>query len=225
MEKSRPPVYSPELTTLLTSQFSRNKPLKPKRLDSPPKLPARADPTSEEARLVGPLSKRREVNIRWRYYTEEWKKILPPLQVQVRDKAADTTAVNPGDVQRAGIRPIGLQGAGVQEELHDLATQGQGRPLPRREQRSRFQEAISPQFKAPRRFVRRRFQDLLGQIPVLTYTHSVDSEGNKTGRYTVSSAGTRTVSSRGQRSLQPIPVITDSSLLAWLPKEVPKAKV
>src|SRR5204863_39349 len=57
VEKSRPPVYSPEVVTLLTSPFSRTtKALKPQDLSFPPTLPQRANPTSDMAKLLGPFS-------------------------------------------------------------------------------------------------------------------------------------------------------------------------
>ncbi|KAJ7293404.1 hypothetical protein C8J57DRAFT_1490821 [Mycena rebaudengoi] len=75
VEKSRPPVYSQELTALLTSPHSRiRRPLDKKHLACPTTLPARADPASADARLLGPFSKRRETNIRWRYFVAECKK-------------------------------------------------------------------------------------------------------------------------------------------------------
>ncbi|KAF8898926.1 hypothetical protein BD779DRAFT_48542 [Infundibulicybe gibba] len=102
VEKSRPPIYSPELKALLTSAHSRTtKPLSPQALNSPPLMPARANPSSEEARLLGRLSKRREVNIRWRYFTVEWKKIRPPLEVVVKDISHDQGSPH---IMRPGVR-------------------------------------------------------------------------------------------------------------------------
>ncbi|KAJ6627104.1 hypothetical protein B0H10DRAFT_1780292, partial [Mycena sp. CBHHK59/15] len=84
VEKSRPPVYSAELKALLMSPHSRTtRPLSQKELDFPTTLPARANPASDDAWLLGPLSKRRETNIRWRYFVAEWKKVRTPLQVVV----------------------------------------------------------------------------------------------------------------------------------------------
>ncbi|KAJ7932578.1 hypothetical protein B0H13DRAFT_2307719 [Mycena leptocephala] len=54
VESSRPPVYSKELLVLLASSASRVGRVPSKAfVDSPPKLPARANPNSEEARLLG----------------------------------------------------------------------------------------------------------------------------------------------------------------------------
>ncbi|KZT32960.1 hypothetical protein SISSUDRAFT_1132833 [Sistotremastrum suecicum HHB10207 ss-3] len=91
VEKSRPPVYSAALSALLTSPLSRHpRPLKSAALDTPPTLPARADRASEEARLLGPLSLRREVNIRWRFFTDQKTRvnvpISPPLEPPSKPK-------------------------------------------------------------------------------------------------------------------------------------------
>ena len=205
VEKSRPPVYSPELRALLYSSLARpTKPLSPSRLKTPHTLPERADPNSEQAHLLGPFSKRREVNIRWRYFTKEWKKTLPPLQVHVREWAADEEVVLKTDdesVARAGIRPIGLQNSGVFEEAEKIAASVKPMPVPRRERiASQLEQQTPPSTTEPyllslptglrltKRFVRRRYQQLLGRIPILTYSVEAPKEGKPTkpGSYSVS---------------------------------------
>jgi len=172
--KSRPPVYSRELQALLTTGFSRStaNPLKPEHLIFPPVLPARADPSSEEARLLGPLSKRREVNKRWRYFVTEWKKILPPLEVVVKTPdGSENTGLD--DVSQAGIRSAGFQGYGVFKEIEDIiGPVTPARPITRRERRTRPEDNPSPPSAMPRhpsRWLRRRYQELLGRLPALIY--------------------------------------------------------
>lgn len=182
VERSRPPVYSPELKALLTSGPSRRtKPLSPKSLVFPPSLPQRADPTSEDARLLGPLSKRREVNIRWRYFTTEWQKVRPPLQIVVAD-----AGVSAADTARAGIRGVGFQGTGVFEDVERIA--GPARPPPpltRREmQAGKVSGEVQP--RHPSKWLRRRYQHLLWRLPVLTYEPPADEKGRKRGKYVVS---------------------------------------
>ncbi|KAG1759002.1 hypothetical protein EDD22DRAFT_783169 [Suillus occidentalis] len=116
-ESSRPPAYSQELTALLTSGFSRKKkPLVLDDLSFPPILPERADPNSSDALILGPFSKRREVNARWKYFKQEWKKVLPPLQIsvspsqEVGDQGSELGA-------SAAVRKIGFDGTVVLEEL------------------------------------------------------------------------------------------------------------
>nr|GAT47844.1 predicted protein [Mycena chlorophos] len=139
VESSRPPVYSPELRALLTSSASRPAAvLKSTALDHPPTLPARADPKSEDARLFGPLSKRREVNIRWRFFVKESRKVHPPLHVAV-DSGARIE-----DVHSAGIRSLPMQSLRAFEDAE--------------------RHASSPYVP---RWVRRRFRGLLDRLPVL----------------------------------------------------------
>lgn len=205
MEKSRPPVYSAELRALLLSSLARpTKPLSPSRLETPHTFPERADPSSQDARLLGPFSKRREVNIRWRHFTNEWKKTLPPLQVHVREWAADEEAVLKTDdesVARAGIRPIGLQDSGAFEEAEKIAASVMLIPVPRRERIASQLEQQTPSSttepyllnlptgsRLTRRFVRRRYRELLSRIPILTYSVDVPKHGMpaRPGSYSVS---------------------------------------
>ncbi|KAF7320274.1 hypothetical protein MKEN_00812000 [Mycena kentingensis (nom. inval.)] len=83
VERSRPPVYTKPLSALLLSAYSRSgQPIKDAlHFDHPTSLPERADPNSAAARIFGRLSKRREVNNRWRYWKNESLKVHPPLEV------------------------------------------------------------------------------------------------------------------------------------------------
>ncbi|KAG1875566.1 hypothetical protein DFJ58DRAFT_675490, partial [Suillus subalutaceus] len=152
-ESSRPPVYSQELTALLTSGLARRKrPLVPGDLSFPPILPQRADPNSSDAQILGPFSKRREVNARWKYFRQEWKKVLPPLQIsvspsrEVGDEGSDLGTLT-------AVRKIGFDGTTVLEELVQLTTKPKN---------------ASGAF-LPRRWLRRRYQELLGRLPILTF--------------------------------------------------------
>lgn len=148
--QSRPPTYSPELAALLTSAVSRTaRPLRLKNLDSPQTLPTRADPASEEARLLGPFSKRREFNIRWRFFKDETAKLLLPLQMNVAGAGSSKE-----DALRAGIRYFGFQGTDLYERA-TMLTDGLTQP---RNVRSR-----------ERRWLRRRYRQLLGRMPMLMY--------------------------------------------------------
>ncbi|KAJ7630762.1 hypothetical protein FB45DRAFT_545811 [Roridomyces roridus] len=161
VESSRPPVYSKELKALLTSGVSRTtKALSEPQLAFPPTLPSRADPSSDQARLLGPLSKRRQVNIRWRYFTAESKKVWLPLQVVVGDSTSQRE-----DVREAGIRALPMQGLHVHEDVESIA-------------------APSPHIS---RWVRRRYRSLLDHLPILTYNsvrgkYTVSSSPNRLGQ-------------------------------------------
>ena len=192
VERSRPPVYSPELTALLTSIHSRTtKALDERSLKSPPVIPSRADRFSKEAQLLGPFSKRREVNLLWRYFKAEWKKVLPPLQVsigEIPDSPEMTNQSNDNDPVGARVRSVGLQDSGVLEEVQYLAGPA-WKPLstPRRARQGQDKEAPKPHeslFESglPTRWLRKRYQGLLGRIPILTY----DSRQQKDKLYEVS---------------------------------------
>jgi len=200
-ERSRPPIYSPELTALLLSPYARptGKPPKPSHLRSPPTLPPRADPSSEEARFFGPFSKRREVNIRWRYFSNHWKRLYPPLQVSVKHQGTSETSSQEDALLSARIRGVGMQTAAKLDEVKSLAGPASEKPpAPRRTDQIYLPHAHSPAADRrllPNRFLRRRYRELLGRIPVLTYSHMpgksvTSSKDFPTGKYEVSLAGT-----------------------------------
>ncbi|KAG1784141.1 hypothetical protein EV702DRAFT_957088 [Suillus placidus] len=195
-ESSRPPVYSQELTALLTSGLSRRKrPLVPDDLSFPPILPERADPNSSDARILGPFSKRREVNARWKYFGQEWKKVLPPLQIsvspsrEVRDEGSDLGT-------STAVRKIGFDGTTVLEELIQLTTKS---------------ENTSGAFH-PRRWLRRRYQELLGRLPILTFISACeDMKIKKPGGFSVSLAS-NALKTRNQGRASPCATDDD---VAW----------
>ncbi|KAF9015553.1 hypothetical protein BDQ17DRAFT_52832 [Cyathus striatus] len=175
VERSRPPVYSPELTALVTSAYSRTttKPLNPRALQSPPTLPSQACADTQDAQLLGALSKRREVNIRWRYFSQQCKKVLPPLEI--------TTAKQTNEMGiHIALHNFGFHNAGVTEGIQHLVGQYCLLPTPTRKQRT--MEVSSPDpgpnpdpdinlpRKHPSRWIRRRYQTLLQHIPIMEYT-------------------------------------------------------
>lgn len=146
-ESSRPPVFSPELKALLTSDMSRTtKPLAKASLDKPPILPARSDPNSEDAKMYAPFSKRREVNMRWRYYVREWKKVFPPLQA--RSPTGDTSELVDYPIFNDIERLAGREQDTLESNPEVHSTTG----------------------ALPTRWLRRRYQELLGRAPTLQKT-------------------------------------------------------
>ncbi|OBZ79295.1 hypothetical protein A0H81_00776 [Grifola frondosa] len=97
------------------------------RLATPPKLPNRADPTSEEARLLGPFSKRRQVNIRWRYFTQEWKKLYPPLQVTLKEETSSGEV--DGQPTKTRCSPVSAELVDLKEEAARKEAKKQMRQL------------------------------------------------------------------------------------------------
>lgn len=160
-------------------------------------MPERAKPNSEEARLLGPLSKRREVNLRWRFFDAAWDKVLPPLQVVVHTQSAKWetlgTSTSRDDIAKAGIRPVGLQDAGVMEELVEMAGPAFKTAMPTRRQRQTLVErGVEPPLPPPKgplpKFIRRQYGLLLSRIPVLRYLRRT-GEGvppGANGKYEVS---------------------------------------
>ncbi|KAI9057727.1 hypothetical protein FKP32DRAFT_1637204 [Trametes sanguinea] len=194
VESSRPPLYSQEMKALLTSEIAQSgKALTPAALEHPPTLPPRADPNSPEARALGPLSKRREVNIRWRFFQQKVHKTAFPLQVVLEEHPASggsaTRKTDGASLARAGIRSVGLQGSGVFEEIEALA-----RPPSKDRHSSKDGAPSEPSSEKPQpafeshlrtRFLRRRFQQLLNRIPVLAYTLRTSKTGAQVGKYQV----------------------------------------
>lgn len=193
-------MYGPELTALLLSHYTRpssGKPLKPSHLSNPPTLPLRADPSSEDARLFGPFSKRREVNIRWRHFSYHWKRLYPPLEVSVNKQGAREASSQEDAILGARIRGVGMQTAGLLAELISLTGSGSERPpTPRRIDPVYAPLSVSRVADGqvlPNRFLRRRYRELLGRIPILTYScvpgrSVMDTKDCPAGKYEVSLA-------------------------------------
>ena len=212
-QKSSPPVYLPALKALLTSACSRTtKPLKAANLVNPPTLPARADPSSPDARIFGPFSKRREVNIRRRYFVSESKKVFLPIELQVRPdfegKKKSVKKLIPGFGMRIGVFA----------DIEKTVATFKARPLTRRE-RSSEQDRSEAGIRAghPSRWLRRRFRSLLNRLPILLYNPSDNPE--QSGSFSVQ---------QSELSLppyqRPIPYLpeVDSTTLAWLNTPVTK---
>ena len=99
----------------------------------------------------------------------------------------------------AKIRGVGIQTAGQLDEVKSLAGPASEKPPPPR----RIDQLYLPHTHTsttvrrslPNRFLRRRYRELLGRIPVLTYSYVTgksvtSSNGYPTGKYEVSLAPT-----------------------------------
>lgn len=124
----------------------------------PPTLPARADPQSEDAKLMGPLSKRREVNLRWRYWKEQIAAARVPLQ-SLAGKEADEEKRVKWDPER--LFEI-LERASTVPQISSSSTPSTSPVLA-------ASTKHSPPSKFPRsaRFLRRRFAEVLAQTPII----------------------------------------------------------
>jgi len=176
LESSRPPVYSPEMTALMESTFSRNGPPRTaKQLQHPPILPARANPESSDAKILGPLSKRREVNLRWRFFEKETAKIQPPIEASrvhfvqasvLHDKSTETSTIE-GQLTPP---PVGFQGTSVLHDLEAIASPNPNLPKHTRNPVLRNPTDTDPSSSTVNRFIRRQHRKLLRKIPILTYS-------------------------------------------------------
>ena len=175
VKNSAPPTYPRTLLSLLTSQrgIKTSKPLSAASLLTPRSLPERAiNPSSEEARLLGPFSLRRLVNIHQRQFNEQTSRVLPPLEVRVL----------PGRevVEERGLHvpKTGLETFDPIQGLMKLATSSSS-PGPLR--RKKNDETSTGTIEAEkenallgkvgnrsRRWLRRRYRELLADIPSLT---------------------------------------------------------
>ncbi|KZS95761.1 hypothetical protein SISNIDRAFT_402160, partial [Sistotremastrum niveocremeum HHB9708] len=174
VEKSRPPVYSAALSALLTSSLSRHpRPLKPAALITPTTLPARADRASEEARLLGPLSLRREVNIRWRFFTDQKTRVNPEPERKL-GAASEPEKNSEDSIIPEHLRSYGFAEGNIIAQLEALTGSADARPpIPRRERASHSLPPSSSDSNLltasmPTRWLRRRYRELLGRIPILT---------------------------------------------------------
>ncbi|KAF5313007.1 hypothetical protein D9619_002892 [Psilocybe cf. subviscida] len=190
-----PPTFSPELSKLLMTPSPRMKRAwSPQEFTVPRLMPNRFDPTHPDAVILGrPFNKRREHNLRWRWYTSELRRVQPPVALQLGSidgpgKVKDMQWENSGEeiatVRAEGepgselIRPLGLQGAGVLKGLMDVvgprtATRP---PLTRRERKTATPEevaAATPPPQHPSRWVRRRFRSLLASMHLLVYVGGI----------------------------------------------------
>ncbi|KDR85375.1 hypothetical protein GALMADRAFT_355186 [Galerina marginata CBS 339.88] len=204
VEKSRPPIYSPELKALLTSSLARlNRPLDRKDLLTPRSLPPRADPLSEEARLFGPFSKRREVNIRWRFFRSELKKILPPLNLLSKGSSESQTTA----------RPLAMQGSEAFQDVERLIGDLYARPPKTRRERQELAREPSTSTNSkrhPSRWIRRRYRALLSRIPQLVF-----DENTKQGHFRVQAPPL--AHHPHERTIKRMPK-ADSISMAWIEK-------
>ena len=98
------------------------------------------------------------MNLRKRFFVEEWKKVNAPLEV-VAERPLQEKGPAQDVLDRAGIRGLGFQGLGLFAHLERMAGK-----------RKVEDEAgtTSTSTKQPSYWLRRRYQMLLGRIPILT---------------------------------------------------------
>ncbi|GJE87573.1 hypothetical protein PsYK624_036560 [Phanerochaete sordida] len=202
VEKSRPPLYSEEMKALLANGSTRStgRTIRPQMILWPPKLPERAKPDSPEAKLWGPFSKRREVNIRWSFFQHEVRKLYPPVQI-VSAERTDIELQGPTErnvasssLNELGVRLPALQETGIFEHAEAMAgPPARIRILTRKEKQALAVGQLTDAQQAelpmplgptlPSRWVRRRHKVVLARMPVMIYS---PAKGKGPGKYGVS---------------------------------------
>ncbi len=113
----------------------------------------------------------------------------------MKQQGAQETSSQEGALLSAKIRGVGLQTAGLLDEVKSLAGSASERPpAPRRVDPiylPHTHSSTADRRSTLNRFLRRRYRELLGRIPVLTYSYVpgesvTSSNGYPTGKYGVS---------------------------------------
>jgi len=194
----QPPYLSPAIISLSNSLYGREsgKRVGMRDFEHPPTLPARATPSSEDARLLGPFSRRRLVNERWRFFKQEMSRLLPPLRIRTEAavNGAEEATTLPRKHEHTLIHPADLLHAFLKD-----ASQTQLTNLPRRTgqevaadgskvnlgHNSRLTSNVPRKWTLGRspRFFRRRHQEILRLLPIMTqiprHLTLKDPESNK----------------------------------------------
>ena len=185
-------MYSPEITAPLGSTLARRgSPRTQRQLQNPFSLPSRADPESSDAKILGPLSKRREVNLRWRFFEEEVK-VQPPLRLPERCLSLYIVQQPCGDRQDRGDRrwrygtthttACRISGNLRPRDLESIASPNPNVPKRATNPSLPNQTNNIPPPSTANRLIRRQHRKLLGKILILTY---FKRPNNPVGRYQV----------------------------------------
>lgn len=159
-------------------------------------MPDRADPTTEDARLLGPLIPQRIRAIKRRYFNSQLSKVRAPIAVQLKRKDGELVQDEQDMMKRTGLAKVALeQGrrklAGLEEKsqvsapplpprrlqtLEQLRAPSLPPPRIRQETDDAQRRVFSPSSKnsnwhRPKtitsRLLRRRYQQILGHSPIL----------------------------------------------------------
>lgn len=233
VERSRPPARTRELSSLLTSGLARTtrRGLKPATLETPPSLPvARLDPNSEETRLLGPLSKRREVNARWRLFKTETRRLYPPLETSVVNVGTESPDQTP-TIQALGLINGGYQNFRLMDSLETMTGKPNRTSVTHRKGDSTDEGKVGSSSSAtttapplPSKILRRSHQNLLGKLPVLKYRFRSSASQNpsrKSGSFEVT-LSRRAVSPSLRHTTVTVPFI-DEENMEWVRRAQGKA--
>lgn len=239
--------FSTGLTALVTSSIAHTSKAPSKAtLLSPPRLPPRAFPGSEEARLLGPLSPARINKIHLRYRNEQVGKVNAPVAVLLKQKGVPVDEEQARLIlERTGLPELQLGSAMLDELERRTQVPLEMRPrVPRRLQGDyEYPPSVQPvghfssaplrvhlpsprtsKWKAPReitpRLLRRRYKIMLEDAPIVTATLA-ETDPTKEGDAKVSFGVTR--STWANKGVSHLPVM-DAEDLWWLAGDPVKPK-
>lgn len=157
------------MASLLTSPFSRvKKAIRHSSLVTPPRLPPHHNPDSNEARILGRLSLRRELNHRRRYFFTETRKVLPPLEiVETRHRVTVHNRKSLNGLQLPQMLRNMVVIRKPEEPRRSVSVTANA------QEGSEESKNLTHVAGLPSRFLRRRHKLLLGKIPVLRYTETL----------------------------------------------------
>ncbi|TFK30821.1 hypothetical protein FA15DRAFT_662880 [Coprinopsis marcescibilis] len=207
VEKSRPPAYGRVLEALMMDAHARmgRKPYKPGSWKAAALLPPSAIHGSEEAQLFGPFSKRREVNIQWRFQKKTEKLLYPPFRLVSTDD--DDQLANASESDKWSAVPD----FGLIKDIERLVGPAPPVPLTRKEMAQMgTQVSQEPLSRHPSLWVRRRYRSLLVRVPLVDFPSPSSLTGAKTKvKASISPYSLGVLPSPARREV-------DDASLAWL---------
>lgn len=217
VKDSLPPVYPKPLQALImNAQSMATRPLRKDAWTKEKLIGPRANPYSQDAHFFGPFPKRREYNVQWRFFRRETKKVLPPLEIasSAREEGSEMGDVKENIPHYAESLP--LQDCGLISEIESLVGESAPAPLTRREKMAKGvndNRTTAASNCHPSRWVRRRYRQLLSEIPILTHVPKRGANNDEEGSYSVRQSshapGNAPASNMSVREI-------DDTNLAWL---------
>ncbi|PVG02373.1 hypothetical protein CPB86DRAFT_575935 [Serendipita vermifera] len=181
-DKSRPPAYTETLMALVVNPISKTtgSMVYADQVMNPRTLPDRANPNSEDAKLLGPFSLRRVKNIHRRFFKEQTSRVLPPLEVSSTFSDSELKAL------KFHVPKTGLEKFTPVKKLIQLASPLISTPnLPPEEATKGATFSPMRLGNKSQRWLRRRYRELLAEIPQVTIEPSSlnSSSSNRKGRH------------------------------------------
>ncbi|CEL53854.1 hypothetical protein RSOLAG1IB_06635 [Rhizoctonia solani AG-1 IB] len=188
---TRPPPFPPILRALLSSPLARTKPGWKLQPDEPAAISLALDKRG----WLGMLPERRERNLWWNWWREEPTKTLVPTEIRIEpspggDAPGTTDSTNSSDTTNSKLslrlKELGLPVTKTQESdlIHRAEEYSRSYVAPRTPRRS-TERTLGSQEQASEanlavplqsRFMRRRYRELLGKMPILSFKPASSSK-------------------------------------------------